>query len=235
MEKVAKHIYPRIKERDMLELASLSLSYLNAAQMFVQFVTELKTAKHKRKFIEKKKDTVSYILSKKLEYLKETLEEIAGIFKHRSSFKKAVDHLTSVMLEGYKRRIENPVFEVDLTFAGEHHRMGEYVPLCDMAYELVDDDDYMKDYSGTYLGQDSLSNALRVLLCHVDYYQSFIKGDDEHRCPQYTFCPHERRQQKPEQCRINPRLAFEDMDELGACHYSLGVAYCKATDIPQEM
>ncbi|GAA4203973.1 hypothetical protein GCM10022289_21050 [Pedobacter jeongneungensis] len=234
MEKVAKHIYPRIKSRDMLELASLSLSYLNAAQMFVQFVTELKAAKGKKKnFVEKKKNEVSYILSEKLDGVKQTLEEIAGIFDYRESFKKAVGHLTSVMLEGYKKRIENPVFEVDLTFAGEHYRMGEYVTLCDMAYELVDNDDYMKDYSGTYLAEDSLSHALRVLLCHVDYYSSFVKGEQNHRCPQYTFCSHERRKQKPDQCRTTPRLAFEDMDELGACHYSLGVAYCKATDIAQ--
>lgn len=234
MEKVARHIYPRIKDRDMLDLASLSLSYLNAAQMFVQFVTQLKAAKGKKSnFIKQKKDAVSYILSEKLDAVQQTLEEIAGIFEHRESFKKAVGHLTSVMLESYKRRIQNPVFEVDLTFAGEFYRMGEYVTLCDMAYELVDDDDYMKDYSGTYLHEDSLSHALRVLLCHVDYYQSFVKEEREHRCPQYTFCSHERRRNKPDQCKTTPRLAFEDMDELGACHYSLGVAYCKATDIGQ--
>ena len=133
------------------------------------------------------------------------------------------------MLDGYEKRIGNPVFEIEITFSGRLHELADYVVLCDMAYELDDDEDYMKDFMGSYL-DPLLADDLKILLCHVDYYRSASLSETECCCPLYTMCNHPLRQSKPQQCKKNPRLCFEAAPEFGWCNYSLGIGYMTGVD-----
>lgn len=145
----------------------------------------------------------------------------------------AASHLCKVMLEGYDQRIKNPVFEIDVTFNHQQHRLREYVDLCQMLYEFADDDDvFMRDFAGSYL-PGRLGKKLLTFMCHVDYAQHPVTGNAAHCCPLYTFCPQNRRKEKPTQCSTQPWLAWDDQPEYGWCEYALGVGYMSGHDQPK--
>jgi hypothetical protein len=67
---VARYLYPDIKTKDFLTIASLSLSYLNSGEMFVAFVqrfrNEVETGGCINDIINKMRNEVSQMLVKKL-------------------------------------------------------------------------------------------------------------------------------------------------------------------------
>lgn len=230
MAQIAKFILPNIDERSMLELASLSLSYFNSGEWFIHMLQEIASEDlYIPGYIMEMKEKVSKELAERKDDLVYTLEGIKRIFKKREAISVATNHLCDQMINGFKQRILNPVFEIDITYSRGLVDLVKCIPFCDMMYELVDEDDYMKDFAGSHL-QNQLAKDLQTFLCHVDYHQVSIANPESHCCPLYTFCPHKLRNAKPHQCRTKPRLSFEDQGEFGWCNYSLGIAYYTGRD-----
>jgi len=230
LEMVARYLFPKIDERSMLEMASMSLCYFNCGQRFIRTIEEAVTVGHLPGYLMELQNEVHDHLTEHRDEILGTLEEIKKIFEKRAGMHAAATHLCNVMAAAYDQRIKKPVFEIDITYSGHLKDMREYVDLCDMVYELADDDNYLRDFAGTYLTNE-LANDLRIFLCNVDYYQMSVANVTEHCCPLYTFCPHRIRQEKPDQCRTKPRLSFEDHQAYGWCHYGRGVAYMTGLDI----
>lgn len=224
MEMVTKFYLPDIEERDMLEMASLSLCYFNCGERFIRIIQEAVGVHNLPGYIMEIKNEVIGHLTTHKENIVFTLNEIKNVFINRDALFQAAGHLCDVMAESYDQRLNNPVFEIDITYSGRLREMANIVKPCDMVYELADEELYMRDFAGTYL-PTQLAIDLKTLMCHVDYYQTMTSKKDEHCCPLYNFCPHDIRVHKPEQCKRKPRLAFEDQKVYGWCQYGLGVAY----------
>ena len=230
LEMVSRYYCPKIIERDMLEMATISLCYFNPGQRFIRMLREAANGVYLPGYLMEIRNEAQQHLHSQRDNIKYTLNEIKNIFSKRLGLFNAASHLCDVMSAAYDERLKNPVFELDITYSGHLTKMVSIVRPCDMVYELADDDDYLRDFAGTYL-PNQLANDLRTLMCHVDYYQVMTAKVEVHCCPLYTFCPHQLRVNKPEQCKTKPRLSFESRETFGWCHYSLGVAYMKGEDL----
>ncbi|MDB5124573.1 MAG: hypothetical protein JWP94_2702 [Mucilaginibacter sp.] len=230
LELIARYYFPGIDERSMLELASMSLCYFNCGQRFIRMIEEAADVPYLSGFVMGIHNEVYDHFKEHEEEIKFTLEEIKEIFAKRAGMHAAASHLCDVMLNAYEQRMKRPTFEIDIIYSGHLKEMRSFVDLCDMVYELADEDKYMRDYAGTYL-PNQLASDLQIFLCHVDYFQTSVAEVEEHCCPLYTFCPHRIRQEKPEQCAKTPRLAYEDHVEYGWCHYGRGIAYMTGQDV----
>lgn len=230
MEKVAKSIVSDITDREMLDLASLSLSYLNAGEYFIGFLKKCPAKKQRAKYIGDLKLQVSNILKDKLPDVKEELGDIVKVFEKRSLLHNAIVYLTETMIEGIEKRIKNPVFEIDAAFSGVTDALQQQIRMCPMSYQFDEPEDtYMRDFAGSY-NTPNLSTELLIFLCHVDFFQNHMAGREEYCCPLYTFCNESLRQKKPEICKTRPRLSYELQGEFGRCNYCMGVTYMNATD-----
>jgi len=97
---VARRYCPDIDERSLLELASLSLSYLNCGEVFIEMLEEIAGQKYfYTGYILERKDSVSFMLAQRKDMLIETLDAIKTVFKPRKSLSTAIDHLCSSMLD----------------------------------------------------------------------------------------------------------------------------------------
>ncbi|MES2276042.1 MAG: hypothetical protein V4592_08465 [Bacteroidota bacterium] len=230
MSLVAQHICPGIGERSMLDLASLSLSYADCGHRFIRYLEAANTAPDLPSFIATAHEDVNAHLRVNEPKILALLEKIRKQFTTSTQLSAAVGHLCDEMAKGYHQRIHYPTFEVAITMDGHPEDMPQYVVACDMVYEFKDDDEYLRDFAGTYLVDKILPSDLKTFLCHMDYYQHAINKTPEHCCPLFTFCPHELRRKKPAQCRTQPRLAFEDHEIYGWCNYSKGVGYMTGVD-----
>lgn len=230
---VAQKIFPTIDERSLLELASMSLSFFNCGNRFIRTLEEAATVPHMPGYVFEIQNQVHAHLSSQRKGIKATLQQIKNTFRMRRELFLAASHLCKVMLEGYDQRIKNPVFEIDVTFNHQQHRLREYVDLCQMLYEFADDDDvFMRDFAGSYL-PGRLGKKLLTFMCHVDYAQRPVTGNAVRCCPLYTFCPQNRRKEKPTQCSTQPWLAWDDQPEYGWCEYALGVGYMSGHEQPK--
>lgn len=230
MEKVAKSIVRDITEREMLDLASLSLSYLNSGEYFISFLKKCPIKKRRGKYISSLKIEVSNILKEKLPDVKEELGSIVKVFEKRSLLFNAISYLTETMIQGIEKRIKNPVFEIDAAFSGITDALQQHIRMCPMSYQFDEPEDtYMRDFAGSY-NTPNLSSELLIFLCHVDFFQNYMAGREEYCCPLYTFCNEPLRQKKPEICKTKPRLSYENQKEFGRCNYCMGVIYMNATD-----
>lgn len=182
IEFVAKHLAPLIDKRTLLEITSISLSWWNAGDQFINILTGLKKSNYDPQFLQTIEEKTKLELSNSLPGIEQNIEIIKNAVRKRAGMYAAVNYLTERMIEGYKSRIENLTFEVDVTYSGHTKNLNNYVPLCDMMYILDDANPYMKDYLGTYLSMD-LSYDLKIYLCFVDYYQSMTTNTQSQRCP----------------------------------------------------
>lgn len=234
MEKIAEFLVPGITLQEILEIASLSLSYLNCGEYFVGFLNELVATENKRETLNELKKETSFLLSEKLPLIEEDMLELISILRERKPLKNAVTYLIDEMIKGTRLRIENPVFEVDIVYSKKFNEIAKYVTMCPMMYEFEDDfDTYVRDFTGVSFTSE-LGGDMLTLLSNLDYYSSAMAEKDVHVCPLYTTCNHPLRKAKGIQCKTKPRLAYEDKDEFGFCHYGLGVAYMKHIDEPQK-
>jgi len=230
MNWVSQRLCPGIDERSMLEMASLSLSYPDCGGRFVKMLEEAATVPYLPGFVMELYNEAFTHLQEHQQKVQGLLNQIKDIFKRRAPLAAAATHLCDEMKKAYEQRMAHPVFELDVTFQRRPEELAQYVVACDMVYEFEDDDEYLRDFAGTYLTSNQLAGDLKTFLCHVDFYETSIKGPKDHCCPLFHFCPHQLRQDKPGQCRTQPHLAFEDQPAYGWCHYSFGVAYMKGTD-----
>lgn len=229
---LAKKLYPEIELKTMLELASLSLAYFNAGEMFIYLVEMVKKSDDKVESLRKFKETLTNGMVFQLADLKEEMDSIREVFKSRTILFSALDYLMKHMMQGLTHRINNPTFEVDLTFSGDADKLVEIIPICDYMYVFEDNDQYMRDFLGT--NQDMLTSYdLKIYLCHVHYYHS--KTDNSKKdvqCPMYTCCNVRHRTENPGLCGTAPWQIFDlvHTQDMEHCPYSYGVAYMKGTN-----
>lgn len=229
MEKVAKHIVPDISLREMLEVATLSLSYLNCGEYFIGFLNEIVKIDDRPQILKELKEETRLLLNERFLDFKESFENLKEALKGRKPLIHAVGHLAEVMITGMRHRIDNPVFEIDVVYSRRYNEIQNYITMCPMMYEFNEDfDTFKRDYAGTYL--DNIGDDMLTLLSYLDYYYSAMAKIETHCCPLYTACNHPLRMAKGRQCKSKPRLAYEDKFEYGWCHYGLGVAYHKHID-----
>lgn len=229
MEKLAYHIVPNLEMREMLEIATLSLSYLNCGEYFIAFLNQIAKSKDRSQTLKKLKEETSGLLKEKFSEFKDSFEGLIGALRGRKPLINAVGYLAGAMIGGMESRIENPVFEIDVVYSKRYSGIQNYLSMCPMMYEFNEDDDiFRRDYPGTYLGE--LGSDMLTLLCNLDYYYAAMAKLETHRCPLYTACSHPLRKENGPQCKSEPRLAYEVKDKFGWCHYGLGVAYTKHID-----
>lgn len=229
MEKVARHIVPDISVRDMLEVATLSLSYMNCGEFFIGFLNDVASYPNRKEVLEGlKKQTQDVLRENSPRYIVE-FEGLKDSVRGRKPLIVAVDHLSKLMIANLKERIKNPVFEIDVVYSGSFDDVLNYVKMSPMMYEFDEDFDTIKrDYAGIYL--DDLGNDMLTFLGYLDYFYAATSKIENHSCPLYTACNHPLRIAKGEQCKTKPRLSYEDERNFGLCHYGLGVAYHKRID-----
>ena len=234
LELVALKIFPGIDRRSLLELASMSLGWFNCGERFIKALMEAATIPHLPGYMFEIQNELHAHLTAHRNVVRKMLADIKGIFKYRSELHTAAGHLCKVMLNSYDQRIKKPLFEIEVTFNRQQDRLREYVDLCQMVYVFADDHEvFMRDFAGSYLPK-RLRSKLLTFMCHVDYAQTPIGSINNHCCPLFTFCPHQRRIEKPEQCKKKPWLAFDDQPKYGWCEYGLGVAYMTGEDKPKK-
>lgn len=229
MEKVAKHIVSDLNLREMLELATLSLSYLNCGEYFIGFLNEIAKSNNRDQTLNELKEETKFLLQERFMDFKETFEDLKGALKGRRTILNAVDYLSNLMIAGMSHRINNPVFEIDVVYSKRYSEIQKYVDMCPMMYEFDEDfDTFKRDYTG--INSYDHGDDMLTLLGYLDYYYSAMAKIEIHCCPLYTSCNHPLRKAKGDQCKSKPRLAYEDNIEFGWCHYGLGVAYHKHID-----
>jgi hypothetical protein len=229
MEKVAEHIVPDISVRAMLEIATLSLSYMNCGEFFIGFLNDVATNSNRAEVLQGLKKQTQDMLRENLTSYTTQFEGLTSAVRGRQPLINAVDYLSKLMIANLKRRIENPIFEIDVVYSGRLDDIVNYVTMSPMIYEFDEDFDIIKrDYAGTYL--NDLGNDMLTFLGYLDYFYAGTSNIENHPCPLYTACNHPLRIAKGEQCKTKPRLAYEDKSIFGWCHYGLGVAYHKCMD-----
>lgn len=229
MEKVARHIVPDISVRDMLEVATLSLSYMNCGEFFIGFLNDVASYPNRAEVLESLKKQTQDVLRENLPRYTVEFEGLKDSVRGRKPLVIAVDYLSKLMITNLKQRIKNPVFEMDVVYSGRFEDILNYVKMPPMMYEFDEDFDTIKrDYAGIYL--DDLGNDMLTFLGYLDYFYAATLKIENHPCPLYTACNHPLRIAKGEQCKTKPRLAYEDESNFGWCHYGLGVAYHKRID-----
>lgn len=229
MEKVAKFIVPDISERDMLEVATLSLSYMNCGEFFIGFLNDLASHYNRAEVLQGLKKRTQEVLKETLPDFIAQFQWLEGSVQGRQPLINAVGYLSKIMIANLKHRIANPLFDIDLIYSGGFNEILDYVKMSPMMYEFDEDfDTIQRDYAGTYL--DAIGNDMLTFLGYLDYFYAATKGVENHACPLYTSCNHPLRMAKGDQCKTKPRLAYEDESKFGLCHYGLGVAYHKRID-----
>ena len=234
LDMVAQKLFPDIDKRSLLEIASMSLAWFNCGERFIKALMEAAKVPHLPGYVFEIQNELHLHMTTHRNSIKKMLAHIKDVFKYRRELHIAAGHLCKIMLNSYDQRIQRPLFEIEVTFNRQQHKLREYVDLCQMVYVFADDDEvFMRDFAGSYLPK-RLRSRLLTFMCHVDYAQIPIGSTNNHCCPLYTFCPHKRRIEKAEQCRTNPRLAFDDQPQYGWCEYGLGVAYMTGEDKPKK-
>lgn len=238
LRRVAQFIFPEIEKRIYLSVGSIALQYIDCGGTFIKLIKEVE--ENFRKGIEQAqtvriiKEKTIEILKSKREPFRDAQDEYKNIFLKRRMLYHAFNYLTEKMKLLYDKRIENPTFEVDLVFEGKHTELLEIANICDYMYLFTDTDDYMRDFLGTSIDQET-SMALKTLLSYDDFYKAHYGLPTskvelkEHHCPFYRCCNLELRTTHSEICRTKPWRIFEvaaDSDNQ-YCWYGQGVLETK--------
>jgi len=232
---LGKLLAPHIEHRQLLELASLALSCRNPGACLVHFLYSIHQAPEPKLFLEEKKQQTQNMLREQLPKIKESIEQIREQYRPKDALYQAITHLSSHMIAGLEQRIEDPTFEIEVTFDPKKN-LAKYIPLCDMMYVLDEPDKYMTEFLGTYLSPN-LSYDLKIYLCYIDYFQSMTTlarskdKTENHTCPLYSCCNCQMRKTDPQICQTQPRESFEwSIRNSVQCPYYYGVAYTNGTD-----
>ncbi len=223
---VGHFLNPNIEDRQMLEIASMSLNNWDCGNWFVRTITELKDAGDKSVFMHQLKSAVGKQIAESILEVKFHLSYMKRAVANRIVISEAVNHMIAIMEQGLQRRAASPTFEIDVSFSGRFDELNKYVPICDYMYVLEDTDTYMKDFLGTHL-TPLLSFDLKIFLCFMDYYFT-MSSNNEHCCPLNSCCNFEFRKKNATICVSQPRLAFDLYNpEHDRCPYFFGVAYTR--------
>lgn len=233
---ISKYLFPDIDLKSYLSLASLSLSYINPAETFIQFVNELKSANEKGipqgEYISHVLQKTKNLLLSGFENYKESLVEIKNVFIGRQRLYKSFSFLTEQYEKAYLYRANNPIFEVNNVLDGTFRKIVDIVPLCDFIYEFSDKIDFDRDFLGTTLEND-ISDSLKTLLSYSHYFKAhtnfqstkIIEASMHTSCPFYYCCKLDLRIKNEDICYKKPWRIFEISSNIDNqfCWYGQGV------------
>ena len=158
------------------------------------------------------------------------------VFKKRKQLYKSFDFLTNKIKYLYAQRIQNPTFEIDLIFSNDELQLIDLAELCDFMYLFNDGDDFMRDFLGTTIDQET-SMALKALISYDHYHKAHliygtakVEQTTEHKCPFYYCCDLDLRKDNSEICGSRPWRIFEVSAKSTQqyCWYGTGVAEFKS-------
>lgn len=238
MRKVAQYVFPQVEKGIYLSIASMSLQYVDCGRTFIEMIEKVKInfdvgIQQSETIALIKKETCAVLQSKRKDF-RDAQDEYKNVFNKRKMLSHAFTYLTEKMKRLYDERIKNPTFEIDLVFEGKHSELLDIANICDYMYLFTDADDYMRDFLGTSIDQET-SLALKALLSYDDFYKAHYCIPTstvelkEHNCPFYRCCNLELRTTQSEICRTKPWRIFEISANTDRqyCWYGQGVLETK--------
>lgn len=238
LRRVAQFVFPQVEKRTYLSLASMALQYVDCGQSFIKMVERVKDGCNlgidQLDTVAIIKKEISSLLQSKREDFRDAQDEYKNIFFKRKMLSRAFTYLTEKMKGLYDERIKNPVFEIDLVIESKHSELLSIANICDYMYIFQDKDEYMRDFLGTSIEQET-SLALKSLLTYDHFYKahnclptSQVELEERH-CPFYTCCNLQLRTTHSEICRTRPWKIFEISANTDNqyCWYGQGVLETK--------
>ena len=244
LRQLAKHLYKSITKETYLSLAVLALQYLNAGEMFIFLVNEVKSNAAKgisqQATIKTIKARVSAMLSKSRNDYIDSQEEYVTLYAGRPQLQVGFRFITDENKRLYDERILNPCFEIDLIFAGQFQNLLDKLQVCDYMYEFKDEETYLRDFIGTSI-EEEISQSLKALIAYDDYYFSHKGLSTEqvekkgHECPFFTTCHLQQRTDHADICGNTPWRIFEvnQKTDKQFCWYGTGVGQAKSQVAPE--
>ncbi|MBI3136084.1 MAG: hypothetical protein HYZ14_15510 [Bacteroidetes bacterium] len=220
LRQLAIFIFPEVEKRTFLSLAVLSLQYIDCGRTFITFLKKVKkeyeSGLNQTTSVNLLKEEAGKMLFQKRVDFLDAQEEYKNIFKGRKQLTRAFSFLSEKTKFLYDERIKNPTFEVDLVFENRHRDLLDIIQICDFMYIFSDEDEFMRDFLGTTLDEDT-SQALKALLSYDHYHKkhqrflgtSQVEAKDEHKCPFYHCCNLSLRKSHSEICQKKPWRIFE--------------------------
>lgn len=245
LRNLAQHICPKIKTKEFLTFAVLSLNTTACGKTFMEYLEKLK-GKNQQEIeenIRAFKSDMSHDLFTKLEDFKEMQNQLKDSYLGRPYLDKAIEFIVEQNIKLYELRIKNPCFEIDNIYSGNLTQLRNDVSICDYMFTFKDRDEYLRDYFGSVLPVDNeVSLSLKVLATHDHYFMSHNRystseienatKNNKYRCPIYTSCSHHIRQTSPQICNKRPWRSYEMEAVERLCVYGAGVLAFKAVEQP---
>jgi len=218
LRRVAQYILPSIDKRTFLSLGVLSLQYLDCGATFINWVENVKQNEENGisqpdSLQEIKNDVISLLESKRQNF-QDAQDEYVEIFKSRRNLHQSFVYLADQMKKLYDERINNPCFDVDYVLDGRFMDILDIVQICDYMYLFTDKDEFMRDFLGTSIDEDT-SQALKSVVCYDHYYKKHMihptsqVETESHQCPFYTCCDLELRKTNANVCQTKPWRIYE--------------------------
>jgi hypothetical protein len=238
LRRIAQFLFPEVEKRTYLSIGSMALQYIDCGFTFVRMMERIKEnfalGISQSDIINVIKKETSVLLQNKKQDFRDGQDEYRNIFLKRKMLNHAFNYLTEKMKNLYDERIKNPAFEVDLLFEGKHAELLSIANICDYMYLFTDADDYMRDFLGTSIDQET-SLALKALLSFDDFYKAHYciptsKVELEaNNCPFYRCCNLQLRITHSEICKAKPWRIFEVSanSDNQYCWYGQGVLETK--------
>lgn len=239
LRKLAQFIFPQVEKQIYLSIGSMALQYIDCGNTFIQMLErvreEVLSGVSQSEIVKAIKKETSELLAGKRDDFMGAQDEYKNIFYKRKMLSQAFEYLTNKMKSLYDERIKNPTFEVDLVFEGKFTELLDIANVCDYMYLFNDADDYMRDFLGTSIDQET-SLSLKALLSYDDFYKahyfldtSKVEKTKEHCCPFYRCCDLQLRTSQEEICRTKPWRIFEVSanSDNQYCWYGQGVLESK--------
>jgi hypothetical protein len=247
LRQLAAYIFPEAERRTVLSLAVLSLQYIDCGRTFILFLEKVKkqyeSGLNQMTSVNLLKEEVREMLLLRRSDFLAAQEEYKNIFKGRAQLIKAFSFLTEKTGFLYDERIKNPTFEVDLVFENRHQDLLDILQSCDFMYIFSDEDEFMRDFLGTTLEEET-SQALKALLSYDHYHKkhqtflgtSRVEAEGDHKCPFYHCCDLALRKSHSEICQKNPWRIFEISanSDNQFCWYGQGVLEFKGVNFNDQ-
>ena len=225
---VAKAIIPTIDTYTYIAIAVVSLSQRNSGYCYIKFLEDLKFYLENgfsiEKGLEKIIDKCRSILKQMLPGVEAQMGSIVSTYNNRAVLSVAMKHLTDEYLKIYKKRIDNPIFEIDNIISGNIQELFDTVNICDhkvifKSEENIREDEinYKKDFLLSAEKDIDLAQKIATLQSFYHYYDSHLiqstddieKDGEAYSCPFYTVCDLELRKANNEICSKRPWRIYE--------------------------
>lgn len=240
---VAKHVAPTLDGEMTLMCALASLQDSDPPSVLIDRMTSLEKAVqagvNPRNWID---ENQRKLLMESKQWVEDTLDAIDGAFPRDEYLARAVKGTTSIMRTNFSRRIESPLYELDLATeiaSGqvslseiiERHGACAVIPQRDGEVDSIERD-LMYDIDKTSCGDDLLSRGRRIMHATFRFIARHVTPDglvstrdipenNRNCCPFYTACTYEFRIDHPNDCKNRPWKSLDYMEN--PCWYSHAV------------